>query len=121
MKKKVFALPIALLCLFGLVACDDSTSSSVSSSSASSSTSSTTSSITSSTTSSSSESTVETNYTSVAINNKTELTAEWHANEADRELDIVISPEGNIDYLISKGVIVVTSSDTDCSSVCAYS
>ena len=120
MKKKVFALPIALLCLFGLVACDDSTSSSVSSSSASSSTSSTTSSITSSitssttssTTSSSSESTVETNYTSVAINNKTELTAEWHANEADRELDIVISPEGNIDYLISKGVIVVTSSDT---------
>ena len=107
MKKKVFALPIALLCLFGLVACDDSTSSSVSSSSASSST--------SSTTSSSSESHVvaDKNYTSITINNKTELTAEWHLRDSSRELSLTVSPDGNPTILINEGSLVVTSSDTN--------
>ncbi len=108
MKKKVFALPIALLCLFGLVACDDSTSSSVSSSSASSST-------TSSITSSSSESHVvaDKNYTSITINNKTELTAEWHLRDSSRELSLTVSPDGNPTILINEGSLVVTSSDTN--------
>ena len=49
--------------------------------------------------------------TSVSITNKDELTAEWHVNDATREIALTIAPEGNIQSLILKGKIVVSSSD----------
>lgn len=94
MKKRL--LPISIVCLLGLVgglsSCGDSTSSP-------------------------SVSLTDTVYSSVAISNKEDLKAEWHAGEGDRKVAFTISPEANVNSLISSGKLTVKSSNTSIVSV----
>lgn len=83
MKKRL--LPIMLLSAFMLIGCGGNTSSSTSSAGEPG---------------------------TIAISNKEELTAEWHAKESPRTLKLTCEPATNIAQAILKGDITITSSDT---------
>lgn len=98
MKKKL--LPITLLAMLGLVACGPTTSSSEVVPP------------TSDTPTSESTPSVEEGVTTLAIANKADLQAEWHAEEADREIVLDTDKPINIGAEIGAGNLTVTSSDT---------
>ena len=58
-----------------------------------------------------SEATVK--YTSVAINNKSDLTKEWHIGQANRQVAIESSPALNVNEALKSGELTITSSDTN--------
>ena len=115
MKKKLSLTIVSLMCLgvFGLTACND-TSSTSSIADSTSVTDSTSAVDTTSEVDSEKDTSVvaETVYESIAISNKTELTASWKEEEADRELDLTIDPVANINVLLKDEMLTVTSSDT---------
>lgn len=47
----------------------------------------------------------------ISITNKDELTAEWKATEAGRNVKLAVQPNTNITQAVSKGEITITSSD----------
>lgn len=47
----------------------------------------------------------------ISITNKDELTAEWKATEAGRNVKLAVEPNTNITQAVSKGEITITSSD----------
>ena len=98
MKKKVL-LPIVLLAAMTLVGCGGNNSSSNSGSQSQT---------------TSSQPAVE---YGVAIQNKAALTAEWYAKEASRELDIALTPEGNVLQEVANGNLTITSSNPEAVSV----
>ena len=52
--------------------------------------------------------------TQITITNKSELTAEWHAGEANRQVKISALPETvNVDQLLDDGTLTITSSNPD--------
>lgn len=53
----------------------------------------------------------------VAINNKAALQAEWYAGGASRQMDIELTPAGNVALAISKKELVITSSNAEVVSV----
>ena len=58
-----------------------------------------------------SEATVK--YTSVAINNKSDLTKEWHIGQANRQVAIESSPALNVNEALKSGELTITSSNTN--------
>ncbi len=100
--KKKFLLPVMLLAAMTLVGCGGGKSSETSTS-------------TSSGTSSSSSS--EVIQYGVAIANKEALTAEWHVKENARELDIALTPEGNVMQELTNGNLTIASSNTEAVTV----
>lgn len=55
--------------------------------------------------------------TKFEISNKTDLTAEWHVEDADRLIRFDIEPAANPQVLINNGELVITSSNTGVVSV----
>ena len=96
-------LPIALLAAMTLVGCSGNNRPHGSSSASQDST--------------GSESSSDTTTYGVSISNKTALQADGWYNEATRELDIELTPEGNVPLEINKGNLTVTSSDAEVVSV----
>ncbi len=112
MKNKVL-LPIILLLGLTLAGCDGQTTSSVTPSSETPS-SEAPSSENPSSENPSSEAPVE---YGVAISNKTELAEEWHVGEAQRSLNVTLTPEANPLVEIQAGNLVISSSDSTVVSV----
>lgn len=52
-------------------------------------------------------------YTSVAITNKDDLSAEWHVGEANRQVAIESSPALNVNEALKSGELTITSSETN--------
>ncbi len=52
-------------------------------------------------------------YTSVAITNKDDLSAEWHVGEANRQVAIESSPALNVNEALKSGELTITSSDAN--------
>ena len=52
-------------------------------------------------------------YTSVAITNKDDLSAEWHVGEANRQVAIESSPALNVNEALKSGELTITSSNTN--------
>ncbi len=104
--KKSF-IPLTALALFALVSCGNNTTDTTTSSNVEPTTSETT--AESASDSASNEEVVN----SVAITNKTALTAEWYVGNADRTMNITLDPAGNVNSLINKGIVTIVSSDTN--------
>ena len=99
-KKKLLLSLVGLFSVFALAGCDNNPSSNAPSSQAPS-----------SQTPSSQTPSTPVEVKSLKIDNKDELTAEWHVGEASRTIDLTIDPVINIPTAIMNGEITVTSSD----------
>ncbi len=95
--KKKFLLPVMLLAAMTLVGCGGGKSSETSTS----------------TSSSTSQSSSETIQYGVAIANKEAVGAKWFLGDANRSLDINLTPEANPLTEIGNGSLVITSSNTE--------
>ncbi len=106
MKKRL--LPIALLAVLGLVACNPTTSSSTTGGGETTTTTTTEPPVTTTTTSDDPEPA-----NSFSISNKDELTAEWRVGQANRTIEFASDPAMNVSAEISNGNLVITSSDAN--------
>lgn len=105
MKKKLLISVVSLVSMFGMTACGGETSSITSANNESS--------VQISDSSTQTSESSATTYTGIAITNKEELTAEWHVGEAQRKVNINLTPAGNVNTLIQQGLVSVTSDHTD--------
>ncbi len=105
MKKKLLISVVSLISMFGMTACGGETSSITSANNESS--------VQISDSSTKTSESSATTYTGIAITNKEELTAEWHVGEAQRKVNIDLTPAGNVNTLIQQGLVSVTSDHTD--------
>ena len=62
-------------------------------------------------------SSTETVYTAVAISNKATLEGAWHVGDSNLQVEIALTPEGNVTKLLNEGKLTITSSDTAIVSV----